>query len=202
MTYRKVSKWPSRSVLGTCEPVKNFDDNLRSLVIDMIDTCNVDNGIGLAANQIDSNKRVVVIKPSAFGFDNGDPCEYNEDFMVLVNPQLKNSEDAMTWTEACLSLPGIEGKVERFTETHVDYCNLDGDPKQLIAEWPFSGGIQHECDHLDGKLFVSRMKRGSRSMALQKFRKIEKKKIREKKREARELKKSTSTQGRTKGRRR
>jgi len=163
--------------------VEEFDDSLKSLIVDMIDTCNVDNGIGLAANQINVNKRVVVIKPSAFGFENGDPCDYNGDFMVLINPRLKNSEDSQPWREACLSLPGIEGKVERYSNTHVNYFNSNGESKELIAEWPLSGGIQHECDHLDGKLFVSKMSRGSRTLILQKFRKKQKMELRAAKRE-------------------
>jgi len=189
MTYRKVVKWPNRSVLTECSPVKDFSDDLKSLVIDMIDTCNVDNGIGLAANQIGVQKRVVVIKPTSFGFENGDPCEYNSDFMVLINPKLKNSEDVQPWREACLSLPGIEGKVERYSSTHVNYVNLNGEAKELVAEWPFSGGIQHECDHLEGKLFVSKMSRCARSMALQKFQKKQKMEFRAAKRDARETKK-------------
>lgn len=184
MTYRNVVRWPNKSVLKSCAEVDNFDEKLNALVIDMIDTCNVDLGIGLAANQIGVSKRVVVIKPSAFGFDNGDPHDYNSEFMVLVNPVLKNAGDMINWKEACLSVPGVEGTVSRHSETVVEYQTVNGESKSLIAEWPLSGGLQHECDHLDGKLFISRMSRGSRHLAISKYVKEEKKKARAEKREA------------------
>ncbi len=196
MTYKKVLKWPARRLLEECETVNNFDENLKSLIVDMIDTCNVDNGIGIAANQIGDRRRVIVVKPSSFGYDNGDSCSYNSDFMVLVNPTLKNSGDLCSWQEACLSIPGVEGRVQRAPDTVVKYQTEDGETKTLIAEWPLSGGIQHECDHLDGQLFISKMSRGSRSMAMEKFRKREKKKAREARRQEKELRNPKNEWGR------
>ena len=186
MTYRKVKTWPARCILNRCVDIDKFDEVLQELVVDMIDTCNVDNGIGLAANQIGVNKRVVVIKPSAFGFDNGDPSEYNEEWMILVNPKLKNSGDMATWHEACLSLPGVEGKVARHSETVVEYQNLVGETKALVAEWPLSGGLQHECDHLEGQLFISKMSRGARYMVMDKYTKKQKKQQRAERKALRE----------------
>ena len=132
-------------------------------------------GAGLAAPQIGQNKKVVVIKPKAFGIDNPDPSEYNSDFMVLINPVLENTGDDIKWKEACLSIPEIDSYIVRKETTLVKYLNEKGEQKRLIAEWPFAGGLQHECDHLEGKLFIHRMEKKKAAFLLERWRRKKRK---------------------------
>ena len=132
-------------------------------------------GAGLAAPQIGVNKQVVVIKPSVFGIPNPDPSTRNDAFMVLINPVLENQGEEVTWKEGCLSLPGIDGKVTRKEITLVQYVSENGEDKRFIAEWPFSGGLQHECDHLDGKLFIHRMDKKKAAFLLDRWRRKKRK---------------------------
>jgi len=154
--FRKIILHPNKILREISKPVESHEE-VQELIKDLIDTCNVSMGAGLAAPQIGVGKRVVVIKPKIFGKSNTDPSEYNEDFMVLINPVLENQGEAIKWKEGCLSLPDIDGEVERNEITMIKYLSEKGEEKRLIAEWPFSGGLQHECDHLDGKLFIHRM---------------------------------------------
>ena len=184
MTYRKILEWPNQKLFKTSVKIGEIDDSVKSLAKDLIDTCNVSNGVGLAASQIGVNKRMFVIKPSAFGVENSDPCETNPEYMVLINPDLACPEggDKMTWSEACLSVPFVEGKVPRSTEALVRYTSMDGEAKTLVAEWPFSAGLQHEFDHLDGILYISHLKKVARHLVLKKVAKLQKKRKRELKR--------------------
>jgi len=154
--FRKVITHPNKILRAPNYIVENVDE-IKDLIVDLIDTCNVQMGAGLAAPQIGVNKQVVVIKPKVFGKENPDPSEYNPDFMVIINPQLENTGDKINWKEGCLSLPDLVGKVDRNETTLIKYTSENGESKRLIAEWPFSGGLQHECDHLEGKLFIHRM---------------------------------------------
>lgn len=185
--YRKIIIHPNAALRNANEQVEEVD-SVQELIKDLIDTCNVKMGAGLAAPQIGVNKKVVVIKPRVFGKDNPDPSEYNSDFMVLVNPELENTGDLIEWQEGCLSLPDITGKVERNETTLVKYTSEKGEVKRLIAEWPFSGGIQHECDHLDGKLFIHRMPKRKAAFLMDRLRRKKRKERIKAKRAKRALK--------------
>ena len=163
---RKVLHWPDYRLKQISEPVLEFDVNLHALVKDMYDTLNVTMGAGLAAPQINVHKRVVLIRCSAFGWSNPDPYESDSDICVFVNPQLELSEAHMLWEEGCLSIPGnCTGKVWRKEKAVLKYQDIKGDFLELLLPWPISGGLQHECDHLDGILFIDRMgKRASKEI--------------------------------------
>lgn len=173
--FRKVLVHPHKSLrVSNNEKIKNIED-AKGLIEDLIDTCNVMMGAGIAAPQIGVNKQVVVIKPSVFGKENPDPSEYNPEYMVIINPTLQNTGDTITWKEGCLSLPSLEGKVNRSETTLIKYTSENGEEKRLIAEWPFSGGIQHECDHLEGKLFIHRMDKKKAAFMLDRLRRKKRK---------------------------
>lgn len=197
--FRKILHWPNKKLREKSLLVENVADE-QQLIQDLIDTCNVSMGAGLAAPQIGVNKRIVVIKPKSFGIDNPDPSEYNADYMVLVNPQLESSGNEIKWKEACLSLPNLDGQVVRHETTLLKYKNEQGEDKRLIAEWPFSGGLQHECDHLDGKLFIHRMDKKKAAFLLERWRRKKRKDIIKAKREKRAL--EGRGKGLSKGRRR
>ena len=172
--FRKILVWPNKILRAPNDAVENIED-AKDLIKDLIDTCNVAMGAGLAAPQIGQNKKVVVIKPKAFGIDNPDPSEYNPDFMVLINPVLENTGDDVKWKEACLSIPEIDSYIVRKETTLVKYLNEKGEQKRLIAEWPFAGGLQHECDHLEGKLFIHRMEKKKAAFLLERWRRKKRK---------------------------
>lgn len=173
--FRKVLVHPNKNLrVENNEKIQNVDD-VKGLIEDLIDTCNVMMGAGLAAPQLGINKQVLVIKPSVFGKENTDPSEYNSDYMVMINPVLQNTGETITWKEGCLSLPMVEGKVDRSETTLVKYMSEKGEEKRLIAEWPFSGGIQHECDHLIGKLFIHRMNKKKAAFLLDRLRRKKRK---------------------------
>ena len=142
--YRKILQWPAKKLRTESANVEDVS-KVQAIIKDLIDTCNIEMGAGLAANQIGVTKKIVVIKPSAFGQENPDPSQYNESYMVLINPVLHNTGDDIKWKESCLSLKPVEGSVIRKSETMVSYVSETGEEKKLIAEWPFSGGLQHEC---------------------------------------------------------
>ena len=183
---RKIYKHPHKILRNDNQQVDNVDD-IKDLIVDLIDTCNVKMGAGLAAPQIGINKRVVVIKPKVFGHENPDPSDYNPDYMVLVNPVLQNSGEKIKWKEGCLSIPGGEGMVERNETTLVKYLSASGEEKRLIIDWPLSGGIQHECDHLDGILYIHRMDKKKAAFMLDRIRRKKRKERIKAKREAKRL---------------
>jgi len=185
--YRNVLVWPNKALRASNGIVESTDD-VQDLIKDLIDTCNVKMGAGLAAPQIGVNKQVVVIRPSVFGKENPDPSEYNSDYMVIINPILNNQGDTIQWKEGCLSLPNIDGKVSRSETTLLQYTSETGEQKKLIAEWPFSGGIQHECDHLEGKLFIHRMDKKKAAFLLDRWRRKKRKERIKAKRAKRALK--------------
>jgi len=157
MAFRKVLTWPNPKLKLCASPVTDFDDSLRQLAIDLIDTCKVKFGAGLAATQIGDPRSVVVLKPSEFDFKNKFPSEYDEEFWVLINPELFLGSDYCEWEEACLSIPDYRGSVRRSSMVDVTFQDLNGTSKKLTCEWPLSGAVQHECDHLEGKLYLDRM---------------------------------------------
>ena len=172
--FRKILVWPNQKLRGQSTAVESVDA-AQELVQDLIDTCNVSMGAGLAAPQIGINQRVVVIKPKAFGIENPDPSLYNGEYMVLINPEWEPQGDTVQWKEACLSLPDIDARVERKENCLLKYTNDKGEEKRMITEWPFSGGIQHECDHLDGKLFIHRMPKKKAAFLLERWRRKKRK---------------------------
>ena len=166
---KSIVEWPKKSLKKQADPVFKFNDEVTELATNLIDTCNVMFGAGLAAPQIGSSKRMIVIKPSNFGVENPDPSSINKDYMVMINPSIEVSGDQVEWIEACLSLPETQGKVTRSSEAIVSYMNLDGETKTFKAEWPFSGGLQHEIDHLEGILYIDRQPKKKRWSTLYKL---------------------------------
>lgn len=172
--FRNVLTHPNDKLRASNIEVDDVD-SVKDLIIDLIDTCNVKMGAGLAAPQIGVNKKVVVIKPKVFGKDNPDPSEYNDEYMVIINPVLENTGDEITWKEGCLSIPDAVANVQRSETTLIKYTSEKGEVKRLIAEWPFSGGIQHECDHLEGKLFIHRMPKKKAAFLMDRIRRKKRK---------------------------
>ena len=175
MSYRTVLEYPNKDLLKKSNPITDFNDDLVLLIQDLLDTCNVEDGAGLAAPQIGVHKRVVMVNCEFAECESPEPYTENESMWVLVNPQLELSGPKTSWKEACLSIPNTHALVERFSNVKVTYQNIAGDTKQVDVEWPLAGMLQHECDHLDGQLYIHKISRLKRRMALKRFEKVRRK---------------------------
>lgn len=156
---KKILKWPNKTLRQSSKAVTKFDDALEKTIVDLVDTCRVHYGAGLAAPQIGVNEQVVVIKAAGLVEDNISPASYNPDYMVLINPMITTSGNDIEWKEACLSVPDVSGKVKRKKQCSVVFMDENGETKNLNADWPFSGVLQHEIDHLSGHLYLNRMEK-------------------------------------------
>ena len=179
---KKIYEWPHAVLKKTSEPIGVFNEETKQLAQDLIDTCNIMMGIGLAAPQIGLSKRMIVIDLKKLGLQQDDKNGINDDYWVLINPVIETEGDKIPWIEGCLSLPMVDGRVERFSKAKVTYMTIDGEQAEANLDWPASGGIQHECDHLDGIVYTFRQSRGNRARTLKKYWKLKKKAHREFKR--------------------
>jgi peptide deformylase len=145
MALLPILTYPDPRLHTVAKPVAVVDDRIRRLVADMLDTMHDANGIGLAATQVDVHERVIVIDVSE---DHGSP-------LVLINPEITwASEEVQVNDEGCLSVPGIYDGVERASRVKVTALDGDGKPRTIEAEGMLAVCIQHEMDHLLGKVFV------------------------------------------------
>ena len=144
MALRHILHHPDPRLRLKARAVTRFDDALGSLVDDMLETMYAAPGIGLAANQIDIQLRVIVVDTSS------DKCAPH----CLINPTILASRGEKEIEEGCLSVPGIFDYVQRADWVRVAAVNRNGTPFELEADGLLAVCIQHEMDHLDGKLFV------------------------------------------------
>jgi peptide deformylase len=144
MTKLVILEYPDPRLRKTAAAVTAVDDALRQLVSDMLETMYAAKGVGLAATQVDVHKRLIVL----------DVSETRDQPLVLINPELLKLEGSGPGEEGCLSLPGIYDKLTRATNIRVRALDRDGQPFEMDAEGLLAVCIQHEMDHLEGKLFV------------------------------------------------
>jgi peptide deformylase len=145
MAILNILEFPDPRLRTLAKPVAVVDDALRQLIDDMFETMYAAPGIGLAATQVNVHKRLVVMDLSE---DKSAP-------RVFINPELETlTEDLGPYQEGCLSVPGFYENVERPLRVRIRALDRDGQPFEEIAEDLLAVCIQHECDHLNGKLFV------------------------------------------------
>ncbi len=145
MALLPILVYPDPRLHTVAKPVTQVDDRVRALVADMLETMYDANGIGLAATQVDVHERVIVI----------DTSEDRDQPMTLINPEITwASEARQVGDEGCLSVPGIFDGVERSTAIHVRALDEQGRERTVEAEGLLAVCIQHEMDHLQGKVFV------------------------------------------------
>ena len=157
MPNRSILQWPDKTLRKTSASVEKFDENLGGLIQDLVDTLEVNYGAGLAAPQIGILERVLVIKPTLFGASNPMPDQDYPDMWVIVNPTIVLSGPDIRAQEACLSVPYKGAYVTRSSKARVDYFDRHGKPVSLDVQEPLSVVLQHEADHLDGKLYFDRV---------------------------------------------
>ncbi|MFZ2321094.1 MAG: peptide deformylase [Pseudomonas sp.] len=145
MAILNILEFPDPRLRTIAKAVERVDDDLRQLINDMFETMYDAPGIGLAATQVNVHKRLVVMDLSE---DKNEP-------LVFINPEFESLTDEVDqYQEGCLSVPGFYENVDRPQKVKIKALDRDGQPFELIAEGLLAVCIQHECDHLNGKLFV------------------------------------------------
>lgn len=145
MALLHILRYPDPRLYTVAKPVKQVDARIRQLVADMAETMYEAPGVGLAATQVDVHEQVVVI----------DTSEDRSDLLVFINPEIIwTSEEKKDWEEGCLSVPEIYDTVVRPDRIKVRALNLQGESFELEADDLLAVCIQHELDHLRGKVFV------------------------------------------------
>ncbi len=163
MAILNILEFPDPRLRTIAKPVDVVDDGIRQLVDDMFETMYEAPGIGLAATQINVHKRVVVMDLSE---DRSEP-------RVFINPEFEPLTDQMDqYQEGCLSVPGFYENVDRPQKVRIKALDRDGKPYALIAAGLLAVCIQHECDHLNGKLFVDYLSSLKRDRIKKKLEKI------------------------------
>ena len=147
MALLPILRFPDPRLRKVAAPVTKVDDGIRRLAADMAETMYEAPGIGLAATQVDVHKQLIVI----------DVSETKDQLLVLINPELLSLEGEQVGEEGCLSVPGIYDKVERAEKVSVRYLDQQGEQRTLDADGLLAVCIQHEMDHLQGKVFVDHL---------------------------------------------
>ena len=165
MAQLLILEYPDPRLKKVASPVTAFTPELQKLVRDMAETMYAAPGVGLAATQVDVHKQLVIV----------DVSEARDDLKVLINPEILSAEGEAEQEEGCLSVPGYYDKVKRAARITVRAQNERGEPFELAAEGMLAVCIQHEMDHLLGKVFVeylSPLKRARLATRLRKKQKL------------------------------
>ncbi|NWG39641.1 MAG: peptide deformylase [Hydrogenophilaceae bacterium] len=149
MAKLNILRYPDKRLHTVAKPVQMVDARIRKLVDDMAETMYAAPGIGLAATQVDVHERVIVI----------DISEDKSDLRVLINPEIVSKSGDVEWEEGCLSVPGVYDKVHRAENIRVRALNRDGETHEFDADGLLAVCVQHEMDHLMGKVFVEYLSR-------------------------------------------
>ena len=161
MALLKILIFPDPRLRTVAMAVEKIDDSLKKLTEDMLETMYEGSGIGLAATQVDVHKRVIVV----------DISEKKDEPLVLINPVLKKVIDPelKTYSEGCLSVPGFYEELERPSEIEISFQDVNGQDHTLIANGLLSVVVQHEMDHLEGKMMVDSISNVKREMIRKKL---------------------------------
>ena len=149
MALLPILHYPDRRLHTIAKPITSVDDRIRRLINDMAETMYAAPGIGLAATQVDVHERLLII----------DISETRDQLQAFVNPVIIESSGDAETEEGCLSVPGVFEKVRRAERVKVNALNAQGQPFTLEADGLLAVCIQHEIDHLDGKVFVEYLSR-------------------------------------------
>jgi peptide deformylase len=167
MARRDILIIPDKRLRQVSEPIKKIDSGVRKLVEDMFETMYDAPGIGLAAIQVGTPKRVVTMDLAK----KDEPKQPQ----VFVNPEiLWSSEEKATYEEGCLSIPEFYGDVERPAQVKVKYLDIEGAAHEIEANGLFATCLQHEIDHLNGVLFIDHLSKLKRDRVVKKFTKAAK----------------------------
>lgn len=164
MALLNILQYPDERLHKIAAPVKEVDARIKTLIADMAETMYAANGIGLAATQVDVHEQVIVM----------DLSETRDQLRVFVNAVITHKEGETVYQEGCLSVPGVFEEVSRAERITVEALDADGKPFTLEAEGLLAICIQHEMDHLRGKVFVEYLSRLKQNRIRAKLKKQEK----------------------------
>lgn len=163
MAKLKIFQFPDKVLLEKAKPIDRVEKTYHKLADDMFETMYSAPGIGLAANQVGVLERIVVIDVD---YENKEDGEIeNRKPIILINPKIIHREGSIELCEGCLSVPEYQAEVKRAEKIKVEYQDVDGARKTLSAEGLLAVCVQHELDHLDGKLFIDRLSTAKKSIA-------------------------------------
>ncbi|SVA38786.1 uncharacterized protein METZ01_LOCUS91640 [marine metagenome] len=165
MAVLKILIFPDQRLRTVAKEVLVIDDEIKTLVSNLLETMYEGNGIGLSATQVNIHKRILVV----------DVSEEKDSPLVLINPKIKvlNKEEKI-YSEGCLSVPGFFEEVSRPSEINITALNLEGERFTIMATDLLAVAVQHEMDHLDGKIFVDFLSNLKRQRIKSKLLKISK----------------------------
>ena len=167
MTILKILTYPNPRLYKIAKPVYEINKRHQDLIKNMTHTMYECNGIGLSATQVDFHERIIVI----------DISEEKNNLIVLINPDILERTGSQEYQEGCLSVPQVFEKIERFEKIKVKSLDQDGKYFEFEADGLLSVCIQHEIDHLDGKVFVDYLSALKRNRIKSKLIKVQKKKL-------------------------
>ena len=171
---REIVVYPDKRLKLVSKEVKSFNEDLHELLDDMYETMRARNGVGLAAIQVGIDLRALIINIPIENADSGHD-QPKENTLEMINPVIIEKDGIEKFQEGCLSIPGIYEEVERAKHVKVEYCDRNGE-KHIIEDDDFLAiAIQHEMDHLDGKVFIEKLS----YMKRKKFEKEWKKRVKE-----------------------
>jgi peptide deformylase len=167
MAILNILHFPDPRLRKKAEPIEEVTDDIRQLADDMLETMYDAPGIGLAANQVNVQKRLIVIDISE---DKSEP-------LILINPEILDKQGEREYEEGCLSVPEAYETVVRADTVTIKAVNRDGEPFEFSAEGLRATCVQHEIDHLDGKLFVDYLSNLKRERIKKRLEKHQKQKL-------------------------
>lgn len=168
---RKVLTYPDKQLKTISKEVEHFDASLHQLLDDMHETMLASNGIGLAAIQVAQPIRALVLcLPDEEGI------QHDDDRLEIINPTIENTNGSTVYQEGCLSVPSFYEDIERYETLTLHYHDRYGTMQTLEADALLSIAIQHEIDHLDGKLFIEKLSYSKRKKFEKEYKKLQKEK--------------------------
>ncbi len=166
MTLLSILLYPDARLHSVARPVLEVNEEIRKLINDMAETMYAAPGVGLAATQVDVHQRVIVI----------DTSPARDQLRVFINPEIVLASGVSDYEEGCLSVPGVYGKIQRSQHIRVRALGADGASFECEADGMEAVCIQHEMDHLEGKVFVEKLSRLKRERILAKIKKQQREK--------------------------
>ena len=164
MSILKIYQYPDTVLRKQTQKISSFDDELTQIVEDMVETMYDAPGVGLAAPQVGESIRLIVV-------DTTEDKEGDKEHMVLINPEIIESEGKQIDEEGCLSVPELSANVKRYQKITVAFQDLQGKAHELSTEDRFAVVLQHEIDHLNGILFIDHLSPLKRNMYKKKVKK-------------------------------
>lgn len=179
MAVRRIRIWPDPALKEVARPVANVDGATKTLVEDMFETMYKANGVGLAATQLAVAQRILVIDldPRAQGKKDAEVQQELDEWnfkkpTAFINPEIVKAEGSIVWEEGCLSVPGVTDGVKRKEHILVRALDVDGNEFMTEAHGLYAVALQHEMDHLTGKVFVEYLSKLKRDVIRRKMERL------------------------------